>query len=174
VKGKFAYPTGRQGAEILGYEANLISSAPGALIDSFCGVGCPFSLGDIRAGETILDVGSGGGFDLFCASKKVGPNGRVSGVDLTPEMVEKSKASIALAGLSNVFVQAGRSDQLPFEARSFDVVISNGVFNLSPEKERTYSEIMRVLKPGGRLQFADMILREDLPVEATSAKAWSD
>jgi SAM-dependent methyltransferase len=173
IDGGFLYPTGKEGAEKLGYDPFLIHSAPKPLIEIFCGVGCPFSLGEIALGETVLDVGCGGGFDLFCSSRMVGLEGKAFGVDLSPEMIKKAQANLALAGVSNARVQVGSSEQLPFDEDTFEVVTSNGVLNLSLEKEKTYSEIWRVLKPGGRLQFADMVLKEELPPEEMSAKAWS-
>lgn len=172
-EGNFRYPTGRTGAETLGYDQNLINSAPKELSALFCGVGCPFTIGKIKREETVLDIGCGGGFDMFCSSELVGPKGKVFGLDLSIEMLEKAKENLALAGVSNATFQTGSSEKLPFKNNTFDVVTSNGVFNLSPEKEKTYSEIFRVLKPGGRLQFADMVLKEGLPPGELSAEAWS-
>ncbi|MFO7983104.1 MAG: methyltransferase domain-containing protein [Desulfuromonadales bacterium] len=169
----FAYPTGREGAEKLGYDSDLIASAPAALLDTFCGVGCPYSLAGISRGERVLDIGCGGGFDLFCAARMVGPEGKVFGIDLSEEMIEKARKNLDLAGASNAHTQVGHSERLPFEDDEFDVVISNGALNLSPEKQRTYSEMWRVLRPGGRLQFADMVLKDDLPAEKMTAEAWS-
>ena len=171
--GNFRYPTGRAGAETLGYDPGLINSTPQELIDLFCGVGCPFMAGEIKQEEVILDIGCGGGFDMFCSSKLVGPKGKVSGLDLSIEMSEKAKENLALAGVNNTKVHTGSSEQLPFENNIFDAVTSNGVFNLCPEKQKTYSEVFRVLKPGGRLQFADMVLKKELPPGELSAKAWS-
>jgi len=169
----FDYPTGREGAEKLGYDPDLIASAPAALLETFCGVGCPFSLAGISPGDRVLDIGCGGGFDLFCAARMIANEGKVFGIDLSEEMIEKARKNLALAGVSNVHTQVGHSERLPFEDDEFDVVISNGVLNLSPEKQRTYSEMWRVLRPGGRLQFADMVLTDDLPAEEVSAEAWS-
>lgn len=174
IDGKFRYPTGREGAKALKYDSGLIASAPAELIKLFCGVGNPFSLGEITPGQTILDVGCGAGFDLYCSSKLVGLKGKVFGIDLTPEMVESARKNLVLAGVSNAKVQVASSESIPFEDNSFDVVTSNGVLNLSPDKERSFCEIYRVLKPGGRFQFADMVLQEELPLEDISAKAWSD
>ncbi len=173
IAGNFRYPTGIEGAKKLGYEPALVNSAPPELIEFFCGIGCPFSIGELYAGESVLDIGCGGGFDLFCASQMVGSTGKVFGIDLSPEMIAKAKQNLALAGVTNTHVQVGGSEQLPFENNTFDVVTSNGVFNLSPEKQKIYSEIWRVLKPGGRLQFADMVLKNELPPEEMSAKSWS-
>lgn len=171
--GNFKYPTGRAGAEALGYDSNLIKAAPQELIALFCGVGCPFSAGKINSEETVLDIGCGGGFDMFCASKLVGPKGKVYGLELSTEMSGKAIKNLSLAGTNNTYIQIGSSEQLPFEDNTFDVVTSNGVFNLSPEKEKTYSELFRVLKPSGRIQFADMVLKKELPPEELSTKSWS-
>jgi len=172
--GKFKYPTGRAGAEALGYDPAAIREAPAPMLDCFCGVGNPFSLGEIRLGERVLDIGCGGGFDLYVASRSVGVEGRVYGIDFTPQMFDRARGNLATAGAGNAEVKLGSSEDLPFADDSFDVIISNGVLNLSPFKEESFQEIFRVLRPGGRLQFADMVLREDLPPEvAGSAEAWS-
>jgi len=172
--GKFQYPTGKAGAELLGYDPRDIRDAPEQLLESFCGVGNPFSLGDIGPGETVLDIGCGAGFDLLVASRKVGPNGRVYGVDMTQEMVGKAAKGLAQAGATNFDVRFANVEELPFEESTFEVVISNGVLNLSPSKSVAFREIYRVLKPNGRLQFADIVLREELPAGiAGSADAWS-
>lgn len=175
AEGKFQYPTGRAGVGALGYDPSLLGDLPDELVESFCGVGNPFSLGSIKLGETILDVGCGAGFDLIIASRLVGPTGQVSGVDLTPEMVERARTNFGKAGVSKGQVHCVGSEAIPYADSTFDVVISNGVLNLSPEKERSFGEIYRVLKPNGRLQFADIVLKEDLPAEvANSLEAWSD
>lgn len=175
VEGKFQYPTGRTGVEALGYDPSFLGHLPDELVESFCGVGNPFSLGPIKLGESILDVGCGAGFDLIVASRLVGPTGLVCAVDLTPEMVERAQTNLRRAGVSNGQVHCAGSEEIPYADSTFDVVISNGVLNLSPEKETSFSEIYRVLKPHGRLQFADIVLKEDLPSQvATSLEAWSE
>jgi SAM-dependent methyltransferase len=175
AEGKFKYPTGRAGALGLGYDASVIENMPEDLVESFCGVGNPFSLGAINPGEVILDVGCGAGFDLIVANRLVGPKGQVCGIDLTPEMVEKAEINIKQAGVSNGRIHLAGAEAIPYDEGIFDVVTSNGVLNLSPLKEKSFREIYRVLKPGGRLQFADIVLKEDLPAEvANSLEAWSD
>ena len=142
--------------------------------ESSCGVGNPFSLGDIRPGESVLDIGCGGGLDLFVAAARVGGSGRVAGIDLTEDMVVRARENLALAGVKNAEVAKVDSDLLPYGDHTFDVVISNGVINLSPRKEVIFREIHRVLRPGGRLQFADVVLENELPPSlAGSADAWS-
>jgi SAM-dependent methyltransferase len=175
LEGKFSYPTGKDGARALCYDPAMVEAAPDALMDSFCGVGNPFSLGPIEKGERVLDVGSGGGFDLFVASSLVGPEGRACGVDLTPEMVERAAENMRQTGVENVEVRRASSEKIPYGDEVFDVTISNGVLNLSPSKEQSFREIHRVLKAEGRLQFADIVLKEELPQKvASSLDAWSD
>jgi len=172
--GKFQYPTGKDGAKALGYEPTLIQNAPPGLIESFCGVGNPFSLGKIGRGDVILDYGSGAGFDLFVASTLVGTTGRVCGVDLTEQMVDRSRNSIAGANISNVEIRKVDSENIPYADATFDVVISNGVINLSPVKNVCFREIYRVLKRGGRLQFADVVMENEMPSDLSgSIEAWS-
>lgn len=173
--GKFAYPTGLEGARRLGYEPAVLSVLPAELMKSFCGVGNPFQAGPINAGEVLLDLGCGAGFDLIVASHYLGPTGRSCGLDLTPEMVNLAQRNAANVGLTNIEVREGSVETLPYETETFDVVISNGVLNLSPEKERAFAEIVRVLAPGGRLQFADIILDGDQARELPcTLEAWSD
>jgi arsenite methyltransferase len=174
AEGKFGYPTGRLGAETLKYDLSVIEAIPEGLVESFCGVGNPFSLGPVEAGQSVLDVGCGAGFDLITAGRLVGSEGRASGIDLTPEMVERARYNLETAGIAGEVKVAG-CEEIPFPDEEFDLVISNGVLNLSPEKEKCFAEIFRVLKPGGRLQLADIVLKGDLPEEkARSLDAWSD
>jgi arsenite methyltransferase len=173
--GRFRYPTGRAGAIALGYDLSVLSDLPDDVLDTFCGVGNPLALESIHSGEKVLDIGCGAGLDMILASRLVGPAGRVCGIDLTPEMVEKARANFVRAGVNNANAVVAGSEAIPYDNDTFDVVISNGVLNLSPLKERSFREIFRVLKPGGRLRFADIILKEDLPAElANSLEAWSD
>ncbi|NOZ69799.1 MAG: methyltransferase domain-containing protein [Deferribacteres bacterium] len=172
--GKFQYPTGRDGAHALGYDPAIIQKADPKILESFCGVGNPFSLGEIRHGDTVLDFGCGGGFDMFVAAGLAGESGRVCGIDLTEEMVRRAKDNLAGAGISNIEIQKVDSEDIPYADHTFDVVISNGVINLSPDKDTCFREIYRVLKPGGRFQFADVVLENKLPEDLSgSLDAWS-
>jgi len=172
--GKFQYPTGRDGALALGYDPEIIQSALPRFIESFCGVGNPFSLGDIRTGDTVLDFGCGAGFDLFVASRLVGESGRICGVDLTEEMVKLAKDNLSRAHLSDIEIRKVDSENIPYAENTFDVVISNGVINLCPDKSLCFGELYRVLRPGGRIQFADVVLESELPSNLSgSLEAWS-
>lgn len=173
--GKFNYPTGRDGATQHGYDPAVVRSMPDDLIESFCGVGNPFRLGAIGSGETILDVGCGAGFDLIVASTLVGRDGKVCGIDLTPEMVERAKSNLNRHGVRNYDIQVAGAESIPYPDDTFDVVISNGVLNLSPLKEKCFREIHRVLRHDGRLQFADVVLKEDCGgAMCSTLEAWSN
>jgi arsenite methyltransferase len=161
--GCFAYPTGAAGLRQLGYPEDIIGSWPPELVESFCGVGNPFSLGELYPGETVLDLGCGAGLDALVAGLRVGPRGRVVGVDLTPEMIERARHHRQLLGLGHVSFRVADAAALPFPENEFDVIISNGVINLAVDKARVLQEAYRVLKPGGRLMLADMVQVEALP-----------
>ncbi len=174
ASGKFQYPVGRDGVKALGYDPAVIESAPARFFESSCPVGNPFSLGTIAPGSAVLDYGCGAGFDLYVASALVGQNGRLCGIDLTEGMAERARRNLVLAGITNFEITTVDSETIPYADCSFDVVISNGVINLSPCKETVFKEIHRILKPGGKLQFADVVLEKDLPASlAGSAEAWS-
>jgi arsenite methyltransferase len=174
ASGKFLYPTGRDGAKALGYDPAVLESTDARLLESFCGVGNPFSLGDIRPGDSVLDIGCGAGFDLFVASRLVGEKGLVYGIDLTEDMATRAGENLTRAGITNFEIKKVDLETIPYDDRSFDVVISNGVINLSPRKQTTFSEIERVLKPGGKLQFADVVVEHELPANLMgSAEEWS-
>jgi ubiquinone/menaquinone biosynthesis C-methylase UbiE len=175
AEGKFTYPTGKEGAFTLGYDISFLDDMSHELVESFCGVGNPFTLGAINPGETVLDIGCGAGYDLFVASRLTGSKGKVMGIDLTPEMKQKARKNLEHEGVSDYELYLAGSEDIPLKDEIIDVVISNGVLNLSPMKEKSFREIYRVLKPGGRLQFADIVLKEDLPDKiANSLDAWSD
>jgi len=171
--GQFGYPTGREGAAQLGYDPAVLSAAPAELLRAFCGVGNPFSLGEIAPGEAVLDVGCGAGFDLFVASRLVGPGGRPCGIDLTPEMAAQARTHLAEAGTGHTEVRVAAVEAIPYDDGNFDVVISNGVLNLTPHKEASFRELFRVLRAGGRLQFADIVLHGEADAAACSIDAWS-
>ena len=135
------------------------------MTESFCGVGNPLGLGEVRPGQTVLDLGSGAGLDSLLAARRVGPTGKVVGVDLCPEMVEKARRNADLLGLQQRRVRAAEIERLPLPDASVDVVISNGVFNLCPDKPGVLAEAFRVLRPGGRLQMADILLHDDVTPE---------
>ena len=173
-EGKFEYPTGKAGAKALGYDPVYIHEAPKSLLKSFCGVGNPFSLGDIQPGNNVLDIGSGAGFDIYVANRLVGESGRVCGIDLTREMVDLARKNLAESGVNNIEVIHVSSEEIPYNNNTFDTVISNGVINLSPCKQELFQEIFRVLKNDGKLQFADVVLEKELPDTLVgSLEAWS-
>ena len=153
---EFHFHTGRPAAARLGYDPAMVDPMPDAAVESFAGVANPFSLAQITAGEKIVDAGSGAGFDSFIAAAKTGPSGAVIGIDMTAEMLAKSRTSAAAMGLSNVEFCEGLLEDMPIEEGWADVVISNGVFNLCADKQQAFSEVFRILRPGGRLQFADI------------------
>ena len=169
------FPVGPASAKKLGYDPQEIDALPPSVTESFCGVGNPLGLGEVGPGQAVLDLGSGPGMDSLLAARRVGPTGKVVGVDLCPEMVEKARRNAGLLGLHNVeFVQAG-IEKVPLPDGSVDVVISNGVFNLCPDKPAVLAEAFRVLRPGGRLQMADILLHDDVTPEDVAHKGkWSD
>ena len=156
-EGHFKYPTGRDGLKGLHYNGKLIANLPDTIADSFCGVGNPFSLGKISQGEQILDIGCGAGVDTILAALIVGPKGSVVGVEIVPEMIARAESNLQMMELDNVNFQKTSGEDLPFSDDTFDVVISNGVINLIPDKEAALSEMIRVLKPAGRLMVADQV-----------------
>jgi arsenite methyltransferase len=156
---EFMFPTGRGWAADLGYPADLLARVPETSCESFAGVANPFSLGAIRPGEDVLDIGCGAGMDTLIAAQMTGETGTVTGIDMTPDMAAKGRRSAAEMGLSNVTIVDGSAERLPFGDASFDVVISNGVIDLIPDKDAVFSEIARVLRPGGRIQLADVTIQ---------------
>ncbi len=166
--GEYHFHTGRRAAKRVGYEPALVDAMPDAAIESFAGVANPFSLRALESGEKVVDAGSGAGFDCFVAAKHVGPTGRVVGVDMLSEMLEKSRATAKQLGLDNVEFREGLIEAMPVPDGWADVVISNGVINLCADKKKAMQEIWRVLKPGGRLQFADIANGKPVPSSALS------
>lgn len=164
-EGLFRYPTGRAGLEALHYPAGIVQSLPEDALQSFCGVGNPFSLGEIREGESVLDIGCGAGVDAMIASIMVGPTGSVVGIDVSSEMLARARKNLSLTELDNVAFWKGSAEDLPFPDRSFDVVISSGVFNLIADKAKAVEEVFRVMKHGGRLMMADQALVGNLPID---------
>lgn len=164
--GNHHFHTGRYLAKHLGYDDGFVGSLPDVAVESFAGVANPFSLRPLAKGEHVVDVGSGAGFDSFVAAHQVGPTGQVIGVDMTEEMLAKSRSTAGKLELSNVEFREGLAEDLPVEDGWADVVISNGVINLCADKRATFSEIYRVLRPGGRLQFADIANGKPVPESA--------
>jgi SAM-dependent methyltransferase len=162
----FHFHTGRPLARRLGYEDEWLAGVPEASIASFAGTGNPFSLGRLREGERVVDVGCGAGIDSLIAARMVGPTGQVVGIDMTPAMLDKATASVAEAGLTHVEFRLGYGESLPVPDAWADVVISNGVLNLLPDKVAALTEMARVLKPGGRLQIGDILVDREVPQSA--------
>jgi arsenite methyltransferase len=160
----FIFPTGRAWAEDLGYPEEL-AAVPDRAVESFAGVANPFSLGRLEPGERVLDIGSGAGTDSLVAAQMVGEEGHVTGIDMTLEMLAKARAAAAELGQKTVEFIASEAERLPFPDASFDVVISNGVIDLVPDKDAVFSEIFRVLTPGGRIQIADVTIQQPVSEE---------
>lgn len=170
----FKYPTGRSGARGLGYPEKLIESAPRRVMEGFCGIGNPLAIMRVELGSKVLDVGCGTGFDLFCASREIGEDGLATGIDITPEMVRQAAQALEIPGIANIKAICNAVENISFLDETFDIVISNGTLNLSPDKPNAFSEILRVLRPGGRLQVADLILKKALPEGEKTPRNWSD
>jgi arsenite methyltransferase len=160
----FIFPTGRGWAEALRYPEEL-ANVPDTAVESFAGVANLWELGRLASGERVLDLGSGAGTDSLVAAQMIGPSGRVTGIDMTPEMLSKSRAAAAEMGATNVEFVESEAERLPFADASFDVVISNGVIDLIPDKDAVFAELFRVLVPGGRLQIADVTIQQPVSAE---------
>lgn len=172
--GNFRYPTGRSGLEAQRYDPRILNALSEEILTSYCGVGNPFSLGPIKNGESVLDVGCGAGVDTLVAAAKTGPGGRAVGIDLVSEMLQRAGENLRKTTLGNVSFAEASAEELPFADRSFDVVLSNGVFNLIPDKLRALREAWRVLKPNGRLMIADQILTTEPPADLKSMlESWA-
>jgi arsenite methyltransferase len=154
----FIFPTGRAWAEDLGYPEEL-ANVPETAVESFAGVANPWELGRLIPGERVLDLGSGAGTDSLVAAQMVGEQGHVTGIDMTPQMLAKARAAAAEMGATNVEFVESEAERLPFPDASFDVVVSNGVIDLIPDKDAVFSELFRVLAPGGRMQIADVTIQ---------------
>ena len=162
----FVFPTGRAWAEDLGYPQPELSNVPDSTVESFAGVANPFSLGRVETGEVVLDLGCGAGTDLLIAAQMIGPNGRAVGVDMTAAMLARAGVSAEQMGLANVVLFESLIEALPIPDESVDVVLSNGVIDLVVDKEAVFAEIDRVLRPGGRLQLADVVIHTEVSEDA--------
>ena len=169
------FPVGPDSAKRLGYSDEEIDRLPSSVTESFAGVGNPLSLGKLQAGDTVLDLGCGAGMDSILTARRVGPSGKVIGVDMIQEMVLKARKNVEAVGLTNIDLRCAEAENLPVDDESVDVLISNGMFNLCIDKTSVVKEISRVLRLGGRIQMADILLEEDLSPEELKRKGtWSD
>jgi SAM-dependent methyltransferase len=170
----FHFHTGKPLTQMLGYSADLVAQLPTTTVDSFAGTGNPFHFGDLAPGEVVVDVGCGAGFDTLIAARQVGPRGRVIAVDMTDAMRQRAADGAVALGLTNVEVREGYAEQLPVADAIADVVISNGVVNLCPDKPAVFREMFRVLRPGGRIQVGDILVHREVPQDAKDdIELWS-
>jgi arsenite methyltransferase len=171
----FHFPTGRSACLFVGYPETALETIPSAAIESFAGVGYPFRAALIRDGHRVLDVGAGSGTDTLLAARHVGPQGKVFALDMTPAMLDKLRRNIGLAGVANVEVIEANAESIPLPDGGVDVVTSNGVLNLVPDKARAFAEIFRVLRPGGRAQIADIVVSRPVGDKSRSdPKLWAE
>jgi ubiquinone/menaquinone biosynthesis C-methylase UbiE len=171
----FHFPTGRLACLFVGYPANQLDRVPATATESFAGVGYPFATNVIREGDVILDIGSGSGTDTLISSTLTGPRGKVYGLDMTPAMIEKLCRNVEAMGATNVEPMSGNAEEIPLPDASVDVVTSNGVLNLVPDKPRAFAEIARVLRPGGRVQISDICLAKPVSEKSrTDPKLWAE
>jgi SAM-dependent methyltransferase len=162
----FHFFTGYHQARIVGYPDEWLVGIPESTIESFAGTGNPFGLGTLSPGENVVDIGCGSGMDSFIAARMVAPSGQVIGIDMTPAMLDKARHSVEQTGMTNITFREGYAEALPVEDGWADVVISNGVLNLVPDKVATLQEMARILKPAGRLQIADILVQKAVPNSA--------
>lgn len=173
-EGGFHFHVGRPLAKMLDYADSDLDWLPNATLESFAGTGNPFAMGRLKPGEEVLDLGCGTGVDTLIAARQVGRTGRVIAVDMTEAMLAKAEASARELGLTNIECRRGFAEALPVEDETIDVVISNGVINLCPDKEAVMNEIRRILRPGGRIQIADMVVHKEVPQDAKDdIELWS-
>jgi SAM-dependent methyltransferase len=171
----FHFPTGRLACLFVGYPAHQLDLVPATAVESFAGVGYPFAADVIRTGDVVLDIGSGSGTDTLIASTLTGPRGKVYGLDMTPAMLDKLRRNVAAMRVENVAPTAGNAEEIPLPDASVDVVTSNGVLNLVPDKPRVFAELARVLKPGGRVQISDISLAKPVSDKSRSdPKLWAE
>lgn len=162
---KFNFPVGRKFAESVGYESTVLDGLPKGMWESFTGAGNPQAFVDAKAGESVLDLGCGAGLDLYLYSQKVGPKGKLYGLDLSQAMLDKASQNLSELGVTNVEWLNASADNIPLSDNSLDLVTANGIYNLSPDKDAVMREVARVLRPGGRTIFAEIVLKSELPSE---------
>lgn len=172
---QFHFPTGRPACLFVGYPKEQLDAIPETAVESFAGVGYPFGVGAIQKGDRVLDIGSGSGTDVLIASTLVGPRGKVYGLDMTDAMLSKARANAEKMATSHLEFMKGNAESIPLPDASIDVVTSNGVLNLVPDKGRAFSEIFRILRPGGRIQIADIVLGKPIKAESrNNPQLWSE
>src|SRR3989338_479461 len=163
--GVFNFPVGKIFALKVGYPKEVLDNLPSSLSESFTGANNPQGFVELKKGEVVLDLGCGAGLDLYFYAKAVGEKGKVYGLDISEDMVAKAKVNMSMAGIKNAEIRCGHSDSLPFQDNFFDVVASNGIYNLSPDKEKVMKEVFRSLKAGGRTIFCEIVLKDKLPAD---------
>ncbi len=171
-QGPFPFPVGKEFAKSCGYPGEKLDSLPDSLTESFAGIGCPVAFADLTPGEVVLDLGSGAGLDAVLAVEKVGPTGKVIGLEMAGEMLKKARRNVQELGLSQVEFREGYAEAMPFEDASVDAVLVNGIFNLAPNKGAIMREILRVLRPGGRAIICEIVLDKELSAEFKTIEDW--